>query len=135
MIFVDSNVLIDVLEPDPHWAAWSALKLDEAVSATRVCITPIVVAEVAPRYASIEIFQEMLSDLSLTVDPLTDAAAFLAGLAFRQHRRFREGSRSILADFLIGGQAIVAGATILTRDPAIYSRYFPQVPLICPTKA
>ena len=135
MIFVDSNVLIDVFDRDPQWADWSARSLHDAVGSTSVAVSQIVVAEVGPQFESLEAFVEALRAFSITVDPLTDEAAFLAGQAFRRHRRFREGPKSILADFLIGGQAAAVGATILTRDPAIYAAYFPELTLITPAKA
>jgi predicted nucleic acid-binding protein len=135
VIFVDSNVLIDVFDRDPTWAEWSTRQLDDAMGREPVMITQIVVAEVGPRFAAIEPFIAALHALSITVDPLTDEAAFAAGEAFRRHRRYREGPKSILADFFIGGQAMVNGAKILTRDPAIYATYFPGVQLICPEKA
>ena len=135
MIFVDSNVLIDVFDRDPQWADWSARSLHDAVGSTSVAVSQIVVAEVGPQFESLEAFVEALRAFSITVDPLTDEAAFLAGQAFRRHRRFREGPKSILADFLIGGQAAAVGATILTRDPAIYVAYFPELTLIIPAKA
>jgi len=134
LIIIDSNVLIDVLEPDPRWETWSRRQLATAIASDSVCVTPVVVAEVGPRFGSLSEFQHVLADFSLTVEPLTDEAAFRAGQAFRDYRRKREGPKSILADFLIGGQAEVLGATILTRDPAIYAAYFKDVPLICPDK-
>ena len=132
MIFVDSNILIDVFDCDPKWAEWSGKQLGDAVGRTALAITLIVVAEVAPRFDSLDAFAVALGAFSITVEPLTDEAAYAAGKAFRAHRRLREGPRSILADFVIGGQAEIAGAAILTRDPAIYARYFPEVSLICP---
>jgi predicted nucleic acid-binding protein len=134
VILVDSNILIDVLEPDPVWAEWSNLQLAAATRDHRVCVTPIVVAEVGPRYGALATFHELLADFSIGVERLTDEAAFAAGQAFRRYRQVREGPKSILADFLIGGQAQVSGATILTRDAAIYATYFPDVPLIRPDK-
>jgi predicted nucleic acid-binding protein len=134
VIFVDSNVLIDVLDRDPIWADWSAAQLHDAVGLTSVAVSQIVVAEVGPQFDDLDAFAAVLTEFSIRIDPLTDEAAFVAGQAFRRHRRFREGPKSILADFLIGGQAAVAGGTILTRDPAVYSTYFPDVPLICPEK-
>jgi predicted nucleic acid-binding protein len=134
VILVDSNILIDIIERDLRWYDWSSATLALESEAQEVRVTPIVVAEVGPKFPDLEAFHDELSKLLLTVDPLTDEAAYVAGETFRRHRRFREGPKSILADFLIGGHAAVAGATILTRDPAIYAAYFPQVPLICPDK-
>lgn len=132
MIFVDSNILIDLYERDERWHQWSQARLRDAVQISRVAATQVVLAEVGPRFANLQQCIDALASLGVQVEPLTDEAAFAAGRAFREHRRYRNGPKSILADFLIGGQAAVAGATILTRDAAIYRRYFPQVPLIAP---
>ena len=135
MILVDSNVLIDVLDKDATWFEWSSGQLAGRSRTNTLHITPIVVAEVGPKFGSLAEFYAILDGLMISVQPLLDTAAFVAGKAFRAHRRTREGPRSIVADFLIGGQAAVSGAEIVTRDPAIYARYFPEVPLISPTKA
>jgi predicted nucleic acid-binding protein len=135
VILVDSNVLIDIIEGDDAWCDWSSASLAAASEVDALGVTPVVVAEVGPNFRSLDVFYEEIGRLGITVDPLTDEAAFLAGQAFRRHRRFREGPKSILADFLIGGQAAAVGATILTRDPAIYAAYFPELTLITPAKA
>ena len=38
----------------------------------------------------------------------------------------------MLPDFLIGAHAVSLNAAVLTRDPAIYRRYFPELTLITP---
>ena len=47
MLFVDSNVILDVITADPHWAAWSATQLAQALDAGPVLINAIVYAEIA----------------------------------------------------------------------------------------
>jgi hypothetical protein len=32
MLFVDSNVILDVITADPHWAAWSATQLAQTLA-------------------------------------------------------------------------------------------------------
>ena len=39
MILVDSNVLLDVLQDDPNWAAWSQAQLESAALIDRLAIT------------------------------------------------------------------------------------------------
>jgi hypothetical protein len=56
----------------------------------------------------------------------------LAGKAFLLYRR-RGGTRqTVLPDFFVGAHAMVAGYELLTRDPARYRTYFPQLHLIAP---
>ena len=42
MILVDTNVLLDVLEDDTEWAAWSQRKLDSASATDSLAINPII---------------------------------------------------------------------------------------------
>lgn len=136
MILIDSNVVIDMLDKSGEWKAWSTDAVAEAGTDHELAITPIVVAEVAPRAGSLEEFFEGIARFGVTISDLSNEAAYSAGIAFnvyRQRRRAYGASfRSIIADFLIGGQAQVLGATILTRDPRFYRTYFPTVPLITP---
>jgi predicted nucleic acid-binding protein len=136
VILIDSNVLIDVLGSEGEWKAWSTDAVTLAGADDDLAITPIVVAEVAPQAGSLVAFLEGISGFGVTVAELGNEAAFASGLAFNAYRARRrsasEPSRSIIADFLIGGQALVTNATILTRDPRFYRSYFPTVPLIAP---
>jgi hypothetical protein len=134
VIFVDANVIIDVIGEDRHWFDWSFARLVEAASIGPVAISAIVVGEVAPRFGSLAAFVEEVAPMLIRFEPLTPDAAFRAGLAFQTYRQRRPAgeAKSLIADFLIGGHAMSLGATLLTRDPRFYSRYFPDLPLITP---
>lgn len=47
MIFADTNVLIDVTEADPLWAAWSQRQLNAARASDEVAINDVVYAELS----------------------------------------------------------------------------------------
>ena len=136
MILIDSNVMIDMLEHAGEWKAWSTEAVADAGSDNELAITPIVIAEVAPRAGSLEGFFESIARFGVIVSDMSNEAAYSAGIAFKVYRQRRRAGgdsfRSIIADFLIGGQALVQGATIITRDPRFYRTYFPTVPLITP---
>jgi predicted nucleic acid-binding protein len=136
VILIDSNVLIDILDRDPKWFDWSFSRLEAATAAEGVFINPIVVAEVAPQYGDLDDFMNRMVAMVIGFEPLDAHAAFNAGRAFQEYRRMRPADmrKAIVADFLIGGHAQAAGATILTRDPRFYISYFPGVPLITPSK-
>lgn len=134
MILIDSNVLIDILGDDPKWFDWSLLQIAEAVSTDSAVINHVVMAEVAPHHASLDWFRTKLLELQVSLLPMNDEGAYAAGLAFREYRRMRDGTKSVIADFLIGGHAEAVGSSILTRDPRFYRTYFPTVPLIAPIK-
>ena len=132
MIFVDSNVLIDILDDDARWFEWSMHQLEAAIRLGRVVINHIVLAEVAPHQGDLDAFLGNLSSMLIEIEAMSDEGAFAAGNAFLSYRRRVEGRAAVLPDFLIGGHAAILGATILTRDPRFYRSYFPQVPLITP---
>jgi predicted nucleic acid-binding protein len=134
-VLVDSNVLIDVLQPNPRWAAWSGAALEMAGAVSRLVINPIVYAEISVAYPSIEELEDALPQDLFEREPLPYEAAFLAGKVFLAYRR-RGGTRtSPLPDFLIGGHAAIAGYRLLTRDPTRYRAYFPQIDLIAPERS
>lgn len=137
MILVDSNILIDIADDDPVWAAWSAETLADAAGRHRSVFNQVVVAEFGQRFASLDALLAFGTRVGLSYEAFDDAGAFEAGLAFAAYRRNRgrEAPRIPLPDFFIGGHALVAGAAILTRDPRFYRTYFPTVPLITPDRA
>lgn len=136
MILVDSNVIIDVIERDPVWHDWSFAQIEAAVIADQVVINPVVIAEAAPRSGPLAQFENWLSRMLIEIAPLSNEAAYSAGQAFQSYRKKRQqgAASAILADFLIGGHAKSIGATVLTRDPRFYRAYFPNLPLITPSK-
>lgn len=134
MILVDSNVLIDVLTHDPQWFGWSRRQIGRAADGAYMFVNPVIAAEVGGAFASAEHFRQVMASLLIGIEVLDEAAGFLAGQAFQRYRARRGAMapRIPLPDFLIGGHAARAGATVLTRDPRFYASYFPQITLITP---
>ena len=131
-IFVDSNVLLDVLTEPSEWAEWSATTLAAAANRAPLVINAIVYAEISVRFPTIEALEAALPRNLLHREPISESAAFLAGKAFLAYRR-RGGTRTApLPDFLIGAHAATAGYRLLTRDTARYRTYFPSLTLIAP---
>lgn len=132
MIFVDSCVLIDVIEDDPQWADWSQRQLEVAALNGKLVINAIIYAEVAAGYQRIEDVNAMLGKVQIEWADLPRAASFLAAKAFQRYRA-RGGTRATtLPDFFIGAHAAVLGVPLLTRDTARYAGYFPALRLISP---
>jgi predicted nucleic acid-binding protein len=132
MIMADTNVLIDLREEDSAWFEWSAVAIARAKLARRVSISAIVAGELAVGGHSLDHVVDLVTQLGLSVLPLGAEGAVRAGQAHRAYRE-RGGSREkLLADFLIGGHAVAAGATLITRDARRYRTYFPDLPLITP---
>jgi predicted nucleic acid-binding protein len=132
MIFIDTNVLLDVVTRNPAWLGWSKDQLDAAALRDRLAINPVVYAELSAGFTAIEQVEEALESAEIAIVQMSRPALFLAGRAFQKYRK-RGGSRTgVLADFFIGAHAVVLGATLITRDARRYRSYFPTVDLISP---
>ena len=131
MVLVDANVLLDIINADPQWFAWSVEKLERAL-ALGLAINPVIYAELAAGFLKEEELEVALQLPDLQRLPLPHEAAFRAGHAFVEYRRQGGNRRSPLPDFFIGAHAEVAGLTLLTRDASRYRTYFPSLELIAP---
>lgn len=75
---------------------------------------------------------EMLDVYEVRRSNLPWACAGLAAAAFSSYRRRGCVRLLPLPDFFIGAHAAVANLSVLTRDPAGYSSYFPRLTLLKP---
>lgn len=133
MVLVDTNVLLDVLQDDPEWAEWSQRSLEDASLADSLLINAVIYSELSIAFERIEDLESVLTEGSLSVEPIPREALFLAGKAFVNYRRRKGAKQGVLPDFYIGAHAAVSGYTILTRDVSRYRSYFPTVALITPS--
>jgi predicted nucleic acid-binding protein len=132
MILVDTNVLLDIFQSDPKWAAWSQEKLDAASATDSLAINPVIYSELSIAFARIEELEAVLTEAALMLESIPREALFLAAKAFLAYRRARGVNQSLLPDFYIGAHAAVVRCRLLTRDAARYRSYFPGISLICP---
>jgi hypothetical protein len=131
-VMVDSNILIDVFELDPQWFDWSADRLDALGQRMTLVINPVIYAEIAAGFASIEALEAAITPYPLLRESLPWDAAFMAAQAHKRYRKRGGAKRSPLPDFYIGAHATIAGHTLLTRDPARYREYFPRLRIVAP---
>jgi predicted nucleic acid-binding protein len=129
---VDSNVLIDSLDPRSPWRAWADEALADSLERGVLFVNQIIYAEVSVAFATVEDCDEVLGTRWVERIPIPWPASFLAGKAFVEYRRRGGKKRSPLPDFFIGAHAAVERLCLLTRDPARYRSYFPTVDLITP---
>lgn len=52
-MFVDTSILIDVLEYDPDWANWSITQLQAQSKLCKLVIDPIIYSELAFTFSSV----------------------------------------------------------------------------------
>jgi predicted nucleic acid-binding protein len=129
---VDTNVLLDVLGADTTFGERSRMVLLQCAQEGVLIINPIVLAEVSALLGSLEELETLLPESLFRRDPIPAAASFLAGQAFKRYKQ-RGGTKGrMLADFLIGAHAAVAGFGLMTRDEG-YGAYF-AVELLNPAK-
>ncbi|MFZ4859181.1 MAG: type II toxin-antitoxin system VapC family toxin [Desulfuromonadaceae bacterium] len=131
-VLVDSNVLLDVLEDDENWYAWSSTQLQIVADRSTLIINPIIYAEVSVGFKRIEELDDVLPMDFFQRKPIPYEAAFLAGKCFIRYRKLGGRKQSPLPDFFIGAHAAVSGLTLLTRDASRYRTYFPSLSLISP---
>lgn len=131
-VFIDSNILLDVLTEDAKWFDWSSAALAAAADRNRLVINAVVYAEVSVRFSRIEDLEAALPAQLIEREAIPFEAAFLAGKCFQAYRR-RGGVRtSPLPDFFIGAHAAVAGYDLMTRDVGRYKTYFPKLTMLHP---
>jgi hypothetical protein len=120
---VDTNVLLDVLGADERFGLLSKEVLGECAETGILVINPIIFAEVGAWLQSLEELDALLPEELFRRDPLPWEGAFLAGQAFTRYKRAGGEKRRILADFMIGAHAALAGFVLISRDSGI-GRYF-----------
>lgn len=131
MIFLDSNVMIDLFGEAGANRRWSHAVYARATLGEQVVSNTIVVAEVASGFDDTTNVLRDIKNLAIDIVDLQAETALRSAAAFREYRR-RGGVRErILPDFLIAGHAAVLGATLATRDRRIAS-YFPDLTVITP---
>jgi predicted nucleic acid-binding protein len=132
LIFVDTNVLLDIVTDDPVWKPWSLAEIERAAAGDRLAINDVVYAELSVRYTTIEDLEALIGQMSLSVEPMPRSALFLAGKTYQQYRLAGGTRLGVLPDFFIGAHGTVTTAALITRDARRYRTYFPGLKLISP---
>jgi predicted nucleic acid-binding protein len=132
LILVDTNVLLDVVTTDPHWAEWSQRQLEVLALQDRLVINGVIYAELAPAFLRIEELDAALAVSGIEIVDIPRAALYLAGRTFTIYRKRRGTKTGVLPDFFIGAHSAVAAIPLITRDTTRYRVYFPTVELIAP---
>ena len=128
---VDTNILIDILEPDPIHGPTSQDLLRRAFREGSVVACEVVWAEVATAYDDqLEMVVSALDELSIGFSPMTQAAALKAAVCWSAFRRKYGKKGRIVADFLIGGHALIQCDRLLTRDRGFFRDYFQPLVLL-----
>jgi len=153
-IAIDTNILFDILLPDPNFKDSSLKLLKKYSSIDRLIISEIVFGELAVQFDKIDQVNRFLSDTNIHLILTSREGLWIASRAWKQYLINRDekiqcghcGNRElikcktcdavitskqhILSDFLIGGHALVEGGKLLTRDRGFYRSYFTELDVI-----
>ena len=130
---IDTNILIDILEPDPVFGQASKQALRRCLQEGSVIACEVVWAEVVTTYSNKKKqAADVLSRIGIEYSPMTLEAALEAAACWHAFRKKSKARDRIVADFLIGGHALILSDRLLTRDRGFYRDYFKQLKVISP---
>ncbi len=133
IVAVDTNILIDILEPDPVHGTASREALRRCLSEGSVVACEVVWTEVATAYAdALDKLGNTLKHAGVIYSAMTKNAAMEAANCWYSYRQ-KGGKRDrIAADFLIGGHALTQCNYLLTRDRGFFNNHFNSLKIINP---
>jgi predicted nucleic acid-binding protein len=121
---VDTNVLVDILEPDPVHGPASREALRRCLREGSVVACEVVWAEVVTAYGHTEdAAADALKSMGIVYSEMGPEAALQAAKCWYAYRRRGRGRQRIAAHFLIGGHALIQCDRLLTRDSGFYRIY------------
>jgi predicted nucleic acid-binding protein len=130
---VDTNVLVDVLYPDPTFGPASAAALRECLEAGALVACEVVWAETAAGFPNAGTASDALETLRIDFSALDDAASLHAAERWRAYRQAGGARQRVVGDFLVGAHASVNADRLLTRDRGFYRSYFNDLAILDPT--
>lgn len=127
---VDTNILLDILLPDPKFGSTSIALLEQAYDQGALIICEIVYAELVPQFKDKPFLDKILRKINVSVVPIDQEIAFLAGKKWGSYRKSGGKRERIITDFLIGAHALLRAERLLSRDRGFYRQYFKELLLV-----
>ena len=132
MVYVDTNVIIDIIDDMSAKQAACLEKLEEALSQGQVFICDTVYAETSVGMSSREELDQVITSLGLSRRTASNDTLFRAGIAYRKYKQNTGPKNNVLPDFFIGAQAEVDTMPLITSDVKRMTGYFPNLVVINP---
>lgn len=131
--FVDTAVVIYLLDAKSQYHEWSVKEFNKAKKSGPVIIPDISYCELSIGLPDKEATDRAIAELALERYPCSDESFFRAGRAFKKYKEENKGQKNkVLPDFLIGAQAVCEKSPLLTNNEADFVGYFPEITLIYP---
>jgi predicted nucleic acid-binding protein len=153
-VSVDTNILFDILLPDPQYMKQSLAHLKLHGKKHRLIISEIAYAELASQFHDQHSLNGFISDTEIYLVNSSPEALWSAARAWKSYTQNRGSEflcpkcgkshglnctdcgaavisrQHIISDFLIGGHALTHAGNLLTRDRGYYNCYFPELKLV-----
>jgi predicted nucleic acid-binding protein len=130
---IDTNILVDILEPDEAFGPASKEALKRCLLEGSVVACEVVWAEVAVAYGhAVGRAVEAMERMGIQYAAATAEATLEAARCWYGYLKKGGDRRRIAADFLIGGHAAKQADRLLTRDKGFYRSYFKKLQIETP---
>ena len=126
---LDSSVLWAIVKKEAGHEGWIQALLGAAGEGPLV-ISPGAFAELSPSTASSDSLLEFLDRLAIGYDPISPAAAFLAGQTFKKYRKLGGPREHLVPDFLIAAHARTQANRLAAIDRGYLRAWFPDLTLL-----
>jgi predicted nucleic acid-binding protein len=128
---LDSSALWAIIKQEPGHESWLQTLL-KAASEGPLVICPIAYAELAPSTADDAGLTTFLARLSIAYDPISPAAAHLAGQTFKHYRQAGGPRHHLVPDFVIASHAQIQASRLAAMDRGYLRKWFPGLRLLVP---
>jgi predicted nucleic acid-binding protein len=126
---LDSSVLWAIIKREADHEKWIQA-LIRAASEGPLVICPVAFAELSPSTPSADSLVEFLEQLAISYDPISAAAAYLAGQTFKNYRKAGGPREHLVPDFLIAAHARVQANQLAAIDRGYLRMWFPDLQLL-----
>jgi predicted nucleic acid-binding protein len=128
---LDSSVLWAIVLGEPGHEKWIRT-LMVAASEGPLILSPVAFAELAPSTENHSALLGLLARMAIAYEPISPAAAHLAGSTFKRYRQAGGPRQHLVPDFLIAAHAQVHAHRLAAMDRGYLRRWFPALKLLKP---